>query len=254
MRTILFLLISLVSTAQCEIERIGTAYLDIPGFFNLYFTDQCISQNMSDTTICIKVPRQAQGQVAAFSYSSPNGAPAFVTEVRQYDSSCEFIEFGSLIASGTDTITVCYDIQATLIDNFCPYMILAGGLSVEWCGIGAYLLDELAHVRFVTCSNAGTKHFEVIWSKDAYNWQQIGIVTPNVQTTSYSSDYNFATMSYQAGDNYYAVREIDLNGRARASDYVYLNIPYPIAKENGNFDLLGRQVNSSRFMYYVQPK
>jgi hypothetical protein len=253
MRTILFLLISLVSTAQCEIERIGTAYLDIPGFFNLYFTDQCISQNMSDTTICIKVPRQAQGQVAAFSYSSPNGAPAFVTEVRQYDSSCEFIEFGTLIGSGTDTITVCYDIQATLIDNFCPYMILAGGLSVEWCGIYAYY-DNGVHVRFLTCSNSGTLRYEVIHSIDAMNWQVVGGCLPRQETSSRDADYNLTINFHQGGDNYFAIREYDVNGGVNVSDIVYLNIPYPQAKENGNFDLLGRQVNSSRFMYYVQPK
>lgn len=253
MRTILFLLISLVSTAQCEIERIGTAYINIPGFFNLYFTGQCISQNMSDTTICIKVPRTSQGQVAAFSYSSPNGAPAFVTEVRQYDNTCTFIEYGTLIGSGTDTITVCYDIQTALMDNFCPYLILAGGLAVEWCGIYAYY-EQGVHVRFLTCSNSGTLRYDVIHSTDAMNWRVVGGVLPREETSSRDTDYNLVLNFHQGGDNYFAIREYDVNGGVSVSDVVYLNIPYPQAKESGKFDLLGRKVNSGRFMYYVQPK
>lgn len=249
--TLITLLFSLISTSQCEIDRIGTAYLAIPGFFNLYFNGQCIEQNMSDTVICIKVPRLAQTQVAAFSYSSPNGAPAFVNEIRQYDSNCELIEIGSMIDSGTDSITLCYDIQTELIDNFCPYLILSGGLAVEWCGIYAYY-DQYVNVRFVTCSNIGTDRYDVIWSKDAMNWQTIVEVEPYLETSSKDSDYKIKTNYYQAGDNYYAIREVDLNGKMNVSDIVYVNVPYIAASSGNGYDLLGRQVGSGKFMYYVK--
>lgn len=251
MRTILLILLSLSLNAQCETNRIATAYLAIPGFFNLYFSGQCIEQNMSDTVICIKVPQLAQTQIAAFSYSSPDGAPAFINEIRQYDSNCELFEVGTMIDSGADTITVCYDIRTDLIDNFCPYMILSGGLSVEWCGIYAYY-DEYVHVRFTTCSNAGTYKYDVIWSKDAVNWMNIIEVEPYQETSSKDSDYNLKTNYFQAGDNYYAVRETDLNGTVSVSDIVYVNVPY-IATSSGNgYDLLGRQVGDGKFMYFVR--
>ena len=253
MRTLLLILLSLSLNAQCETNRVGQSYLAIPGFFNLYFSGQCIEQNMSDTTICIKVPQLAQTQIAAFSYSSPNGAPAFINEIRQYDANCELFEIGSMIDSGVDTITVCYDIRTDLIDNFCPYMILSGGLSVEWCGIYAYY-DEYIHVRFTTCSNAGTHKYDVIWSKDAVNWVNIIEVAPYQETSSKDSDYNLKTNYFQAGDNYYAIRETDLNGTVNVSDIVYVNVPYIATPKGGNYDILGREVGSDKFMYYVKPQ
>jgi len=254
MRTLLLILLSLSLNAQCETSRVGTAYLAIPGFFNLYFTGQCIEQNMSDTTICIKVPQLAQTQIAAFSYSSPNGAPAFINEIRQYDSACELFEIGSMIDSGTDTITICYDIRTDLIDNFCPYMILSGGLSVEWGGISAYF-NEFVHVRFITMSNIGTKEYEIIWSTDAINWQVVKIVKPYQETSPYVSDYNNNDIyQFQAGSNYYAVRERDLSGRLTASDVVHVYVPFPNIGDKVQYDILGRVGASSSYHYYVKPQ
>ena len=252
MRTLILLLLTLSANAQCETNRIGQSYLAIPGFFSLYFNGQCIEKNMSDTTICIKVPRLDVGQIASFSYSSPNGAPAFVDSVIQYDNTCTPIEYSPLIAQGSDTVTVCYKIRTELIDNFCPYLIQASALSVDWGGIYAYHSDGSIYLRFMTMSNAGTKQFEVIHSKDAQMWQTLAIVKPFQVTSSREHDYNLNFPFNQGGDNYFGVREVDYNGNVSVSEIVYVRIEYP-SKEISNFDILGRRVDSDSFMFYVQP-
>lgn len=247
MKTLLFLFMSLSAVAQCETDRTANAYIAIPGFTSLFLSGQCVSGNMSDTTICVTVPRTTQGQVAAFSYSSPNGQPAFVTDVSQYDNTCTFIESGTLIPAGSDTITVCYTIQAALIDNFCPYTILAGGLAVEFGGVYAYYDDNL-HVRFITHSNSGTDFYEIITSTDGYSWRSIGKLEPYHETTSTLSDYNLTLCYHTPGLQYFAIRETDLNGNTTVSDIVHCTIPYPLNPKTSTFDILGRDTGNVQFI------
>ncbi len=244
-------MVSLAINAQCETNRYARPYLALPSFFGLYFANQCISHPIRDTTICVKIVRTNQTQVAAFSYSSPSGLPAFVSNVRQYNSQCIMYEEGSMIGAGTDTITICYDITAALIDNFCPYTIFAGGLSVDWCGIYAYYSDESIKVRWLTCSNSGTKKFDILTSIDAQNWIVIGTVKPIQETSSTELDYRVCIPFSKSGMNYFAVREEDLNGNVKVSEIVYCDIPESAVKSQPQFDLLGRKVSSNNFMYYI---
>jgi hypothetical protein len=246
----LFLLLSTASFGQCNTNRFMQPYLALPSFFGLYFANQCISGAIRDTTICVKIPRTNQGQIAAFSYSSPSGQPAFVTAVKQYNSACIFIENGTLIQAGNDTVSVCYTIQAQLIDNFCPYAILAGGLAVDWCGIYAYHSEGNLKMRFSTCSNSGTMYYDIITSTDAVSWTSLGKVIPEVETKSTESHYNVCIPFNRGGMNYFAVREYDLNGGVHVSDIVFCEIPYP-SNDGSGFDLLGRRVTDNKFMYYV---
>jgi len=246
----LFLLLSTQVSAQCNTNRFMQPYLSLPSFFGLYFANQCISGAIRDTTICVKIPRTNQGQIAAFSYSSPSGQPAFVTAVKQYNSACIFIENGTLIQAGTDTVTVCYTIQAQLIDNFCPYAILAGGLAVDWCGIYAYHSDGNLKMRFSTCSNSGTLKFDIITSTDAVSWTSLINVKPEVETKSTESHYNICIPFNRGGSNYFAVREYDLNGGVHVSPIVFVEIPYP-SNDGVGFDLLGRRVNDGNYLFYV---
>ena len=251
MKTImLFLLLSTRLVAQCETNRFAQSYLALPSFFGLYLSNQCVSGAIRDTSICVKVARTNQGQIAAFSYSSPSGQPAFVTAVKQYNSACVFIENGTLIQAGNDTITVCYTIKAQLIDNFCPYTILAGGLAVDWCGIYAYHSDGNLKMRFSTCSNSGTIKFDIITSTDAISWTSLINVKPEVETKSTESHYNICIPFNRGGSNYFAVREYDLNGGVHVSPIVFVEIPYP-SNDGSGFDLLGRRVNDGNYLFYV---
>jgi hypothetical protein len=86
---------------------------------------------MSDTTLCVKYAQKPNSmQRVFFSYSSPTGQPAFVLSTSVYDSWCNYLGSGPDIPAGTDTMTICYEIQAELIDNFCPYAIILNALAV----------------------------------------------------------------------------------------------------------------------------
>jgi hypothetical protein len=249
----LFLLLSTASFGQCNTNRFMQPYLALPSFFGLYFANQCISGSIRDTTICVKIPRTNQGQIAAFSYSSPSNQPAFVTAVKQYNSACVFIENGTLIQAGNDTVTICYTIQAQLIDNFCPYAILAGGLAVSWGEITAHHESGSIKLYFQTKSNSGTKKYEIITSLDLVSWTSLINVLPEVETKSTESHYNVCIPFNRGGMNYFAVREYDLNGGVNVSPIVFCEIPYP-SNDGSGFDLLGRRVNDGKYLFYVGGK
>jgi hypothetical protein len=252
MRFLFLLLIATNLSAQCETDRTGRAYLGLPSFFSLYFSGQCVERNMGDTTICVKFPPQSVGQVAGFSYSSPSGQPAFVTAINQYRTDCELIEQSPLIYPSTDTVVVCYTIDAVLIDNFCPYAILSNGLAVEFCGIEAEYEQNFIRLHFATCSNAGTLRYEVIVSSDLMNWKTIYALQPEQTNSSDITDYNLSIPYSVGGLQYIAVREIDYEGRTTVSDIVVLIVP-EVVRNTGGFDLLGRSVNNSNYLYIVKP-
>jgi len=250
MKTILLLLLSVSLNAQCNTTMTARPYLSIPSFLSLYFGNQCISQTIGDTTICVKVARQGVGQVAAFSYSSPNGLPAYVTSVKQYNQACELIENSPMVYPGDDTVVVCYTIQANFIDNFCPYTILAGGLAVDFCGIYAYHSDGELRLRWITCSNIGTEKFEVLHSTDAQSWRVIATQKPEYSTNSKTSNYNLRLPFNHSGINYFVVREKDYNGNFNASEIVFVDVP-PMPVPSSGIDILGRQVSNAQYMFYI---
>lgn len=253
MRFLILLFLPLFASAQCETTRNGRAYLGLPSFFSLYFSGQCVEGNMGDTVICVKFPPQSVGMVAGFSYSSPSGQPAFVTAINQYNEACELIEASPLIYPNTDTITVCYTIQAALIDNFCPYAILSAGLAVEFCGVEAEYEQNFIRLHFATCSNTGTLRYEVIVSSDLFNWKTIYTLQPDQVNSSDLTDYNLSIPYTVGGLQYVAVREVDYEGRTTVSDPVVLIVPDIVRNQIG-FDLLGRSVSNSNYLYIVQPR
>jgi hypothetical protein len=250
----LFLLIFGKSDAQCDINNFGSSYYNSPGFLTLYLTGQCISGQIGDTVICVKYPRLNSTQFAFFSYSSPTGQPAFITDISQYNSYCEFIGNGTQIAAGEDTVTVCYTIRAELIDNFCPYALRSIPLAVDFCGIYAYWENEILNVRWVTCSNSNTDKFQVIISNDTFNWTPLIEVNAKSITSSQAIDYNYHIPFSRGGIHYVAVREIDFNGQITVSSVAYFEAPHVINNKPVGYDLLGRKTNDKGFLYYVQPR
>ena len=252
MRFLFLLLLTTNLTAQCETDRTGRSYLGLPSFFSLYFSGQCVERNMGDTTICVKFPPQSVGQVAGFSYSSPSGQPAFVTAINQYSTDCELIEQSPLIYPSTDTVVVCYTIDAVLIDNFCPYAILSNGLAVEFCGIEAEYEQNFIRLHFATCSNAGTLRYEVIISSDLTNWKTIYTLQPDQTNSSDLTDYNLSIPYTVGGLQYVAIREVDYEGRTTVSDIAFLIVP-EVVRSGVGFDILGRSVSNSNYLYIVKP-
>lgn len=254
MKTLLFLLLSLAATAQCSTPASQAgSYLALPGFLNLYLSGQCVSAEIRDTTICVLAPRMDIGQVAAFSFSTPNGSSATVS-MKQYDQNCELLQEDGLISPGYDTVTVCYEIHANTLDNFCPYLVQANALAVTWCSMYAYYDNGGLHVRFITCSNAGTLRYEILQSSDAQLWTNIGTLKPRFQTCSTECEYRLDINWHKGGENYIMIREVDVNGDLDNSDIMHVFIPYPVNPKLSGIDLMGRQTLDTSFQFVTPVK
>jgi hypothetical protein len=246
MRSILLLSTALASTlfstlspAQCATVT-APSFTAIPSFFSLYLNDHCISRNLSDTTVCVQFSPSAIGRVATFSYSSPNGSPAFVTEYNQYNQSCEYMGTSPLIYPSADTTTVCYTVQTALIDNFCPYALNASGLSVEWCSFTATVIEQNINVKFSTCSNQGTHRFFIQTSKDLITWNYIGFINAKYPNSSTELFYDATFPASLTGDQYVRILEVDLGNRKQPSDPVFITVPE--TEKRPVYDLAGRLI------------
>jgi hypothetical protein len=239
------------ATAQCNV-RTAPTFLALPSFFGLFLNGHCVSQNMADTTICVKFPPTATGRVAAFSVSSPNGSPAFITSYAQYNEQCVFISNSPLIWPSSDTTTVCYTIQTALIDNFCPYALQVSGLAVEWCGVSATMAGAYIDIRFSTCSNTGTDKFLIQASHDLITWQSFGKVPAQYPNHPDRLNYQVTLPPCIAGEQYIRIVEVDLNGNIQPSEPVFLSVPAPAVTTKGSFDILGRAISAdSPYLYRV---
>lgn len=250
MKTLLFLLLSTAAFGQrCDSIRTVRNYLSFPSFNTLFNTGQCISGEISDTTICVKVPQNpARFQRMFASFSSPTGEPFSITSFEVYDMDCTFLGFGRDIPAGVDTLVVCYTIQTELIDNFCPYALLMTPLAVQWCGISCQTTQNGAMVvSWQTCKNSNTDRFEIALSTDAVNWQTVAIVPPVAVNTSTLQSYTVTLPSCLPGNNYVVVREVDLNGNVSVSDVCHSFNPYPNAKFIRPYDLSGRVASGGQF-------
>lgn len=252
---LLFTLALTNSQAQCDTVWPGSSFLAFPSFFALYNTGRCISQPMGDTTLCVRYAQNPNSmQRVYFSYSSPTGQPAFVTGTRVYDSDCVYLGPGPDIPAGNDTFTVCYTIQAELIDNFCPYAIIMNALAVEWCGISCAVNNGMLRVDWKTCSNSNTDRFDVIVSTDAMNWIRVGSLSPKMINNSGLTDYTVSFPYHNPGMNYVAIREVDLNGNISVSDLCYFECPV-VSNQKSSYDLSGRLGGNNsglNYMWYIQ--
>jgi hypothetical protein len=242
----LFALITFVNygNAQCDSAKVVKSFWGFPSFNSLNNTGQCISANITDTTICVKVKQILATQQARFSYSSPFGSPLLVNEIRQYNSDCIFTGYGNLIDAGIDTVVICFDISSELIDNFCPYSLIISPLAVEFCGLSAVMGAEFLNVQFKTCSNTNTDRFELIISKDLIRWDIAETIQPQIENNSNQSVYQIQTDNFENGINYLAIREIDLNGNETLSEIAYFECRNKKKSIETYFDLLGRNVGS----------
>jgi hypothetical protein len=242
----LFALLTFVNygNAQCDSAKVVKSFWGFPSFNSLNNTGQCISANITDTTICVKVKQILATQQARFSYSSPFGSPLLVNEIRQYNSDCIFTGYGNLIDAGIDTVVICFDISSELIDNFCPYSLIISPLAVEFCGLSAVMGAEFLNVQFKTCSNTNTDRFELIISKDLIRWDIAETIQPQIENNSNQSVYQIQTDNFENGINYLAIREIDLNGNETLSEIAYFECRNKKKSIETYFDLLGRNVGS----------
>jgi hypothetical protein len=83
------------------------------------------------------------------------------------------------------------------------------------------------------------------------NWKTIYALQPDQVNSSDITDYNLSIPYTVGGLQYLSVREIDYEGRTTVSDIVVLIVP-EVVRNTGGFDLLGRSVNNSNYLYIVK--
>jgi hypothetical protein len=240
----LLLLLPHFLQGQCYTPKgVSNLYSTIPRFISLYNNGDCVTKDISDTTICIKVRPRSFGQLAYFSYSTPFGQPVSVS-IEQFNKFCQRISTNNEIYPSTDTTLVCYTIKAELIDNFCPYVYRFITLAVDWCGVSCFYKNGILQVDWATCANKNTSLYEVLVSPDAKDWKKVAETPPHFTNYSGTSTYRSTVSFTVPGEFYVCVREIDYNGEESYSEICSFTAPLQPLKPIP-YDLLGRQVSGS---------
>lgn len=238
---VLFLfLISRLAAAQCP-STLGSTFEHLPSFIGLFFSGNCISGTIRDTTICVQYAPSNRVRAAYFSFSTPNGSPVNVTEINQYTPECELIAQGNEILPSDEAVIVCYTLSANFVDNFCPYAIYLNPLSVDWCGFEVYEKHNRVDAQWLTCSNSNTNRFEVLVSKDLENWQVVKTVQPVSVYSNQLNVYKVSFMYSSPGNSYVMIREVGNDGRIMHTDAKVFFQPF--VNSGVSFDILGRQTN-----------
>lgn len=90
-------------------------------------------------------------------------------------------------------------------------------VELEWLKAKSQTNSVLLNWR--TASETNNDRFEVQWSTDAINWQELGFVSGHGTTPS-PHEYSFLDTRPLKGLNYYRLRQVDFNGKATYSSIV----------------------------------
>jgi Concanavalin A-like lectin/glucanases superfamily/Secretion system C-terminal sorting domain/Protein of unknown function (DUF1573) len=74
-----------------------------------------------------------------------------------------------------------------------------------------------SRLSWTTATETGNKGFEIQRSKDGNNWKTIGFVA-GAGTTAAEQRYSYADAAPQKGRNYYRLKQLDIDNRAKFSD------------------------------------
>ncbi len=136
---------------------------------------------------------------------------------------------------------------------------------VEWLDFSATRQGGSVHLNWVTASETNNDYFAVERSSDRNNWASLGSVAAAGNSDA-PRTYNFLDQQPAAGNNFYRLRQVDMDGRVQYSDVVELTMEqtllavYPNPAQNwlmvsdaGEpaqrveiFDLSGRSVLTTR--------
>ncbi len=140
-------------------------------------------------------------------------------------------------------------------------------LPVELIGFSGKAKKEGIELSWITASESNNGGFEVDYSVDARTWNTIGFVKGK-GTSLQSNDYKYIHTNPESGNNYYRLKQIDLDGKFEYSSVINVEIPdddnikvYPnptngILKITGKgidhvsikvMDVLGRVVKDAAF-------
>lgn len=132
--------------------------------------------------------------------------------------STTFVVTFTTVTSGlkTATITVNNDDADEGIYDFAVSGSLFA-LPVELRGFTVNKAGGQARLAWTTATESSNKGFEIQRSKDGNNWKTIGFVA-GAGTTTAEQKYSYADAVPQKGRNYYRLKQVDIDNRAKFSD------------------------------------
>ena len=102
----------------------------------------------------------------------------------------------------------------TNVDSF----TVSGSLPISLVNFTGQLVENQVQLNWQTASEFNNDHFEIDHSADGINFSSIGIVKGN-GSTSIPKDYQFVDANPVNGNNYYRLKQVDIDG-----NYTYSSI------------------------------
>jgi hypothetical protein len=234
MKTLLILLAPLLVNAQ--IYTTST----VPTFIQVYNANYCLSQTIiGDTTLCFTFnPNGADGYIYV-AFSSPQNGSLNISAINQFQDTI-LIQQGNYVQATTDTLTICFTLTNSYIDNFCPYFIPYIGLAVNFGSVSAQQHNDYLIINWQTMSESNSNYFDVMISRDLIAWERIGS-KKSFGNTSTQQNYSTYYKINEGGLFYLQIWEYDYNGSITLSNPIYVQLTAP--KVNvWNYDLAGRKL------------
>lgn len=218
-----------------------------PSFIQLFSEGYCLSDSISDTTLCYRFNPDGFLGHFRWGFSSPLGFNLNVTDVIAYDTSCTIVNVGSFFPNtsfSTSDHTVCFTLRTEYIDNFCPYFAPFSGLAVEFGEITVEQSGFTVTANWFTYSETNSYEFLIQLSSDLINFTTVA-KKKSVGNSSSQSDYSVSFESPFYETVYLRIAEVDLNGEVSYSDpIVFYHLPNVIRQVDrfGDYDIVGRKV------------
>ena len=120
----------------------------------------------------------------------------------------------------------------------CTYLPVS--LPVVWEMFEVQRMESAALLEWVTGTEINNDRFEIEWSQDALRFEMIESI-PGVGNSSSAQKYSFLHTEPLHGDNYYRLKQIDLNGAYAYSGirHIYIEkFDEPVIAPNRSSDII----------------
>ncbi|NOS93289.1 MAG: T9SS type A sorting domain-containing protein, partial [Cyclobacteriaceae bacterium] len=147
-----------------------------------------------------------------------------LTVARSVNAGTTWFDAGGLATgNGTGSITSG---SFTTFGKFTFANLLGGSnpLPVEIVSFSGTYEDERVALKWVTASEVNSDYFSVWRSSDGITFTELGKVKGNGSSTN-SNLYEMTDLA-PLTDNYYQLKQVDLDGRVTSSEMIYVNAPY----------------------------
>lgn len=218
-----------------------------PSFIQLFNEGYCLSDSISDTTLCYRFNPEGFLGHFRWGFSSPLGFNLNVTDIITYDTSCTIVNVGNFFPNTTFSTadhTVCFTLRTEYIDNFCPYFAPFSGLAVEFGEITVEQQGLTVTTNWFTYSETNSYEFLIQLSPDLINYTTVA-KKKSVGNSSSQTDYSVSFESPFYETVYLRIAEVDLNGEVSYSEpIVFYHLPKVIRQVDrfGIYDIVGRKV------------